>query len=312
MNRNLLFLPVAALVLAGVMSSVFIVDERTKALVLRLGEIVAVRDKPGLYFKWPLINEVVRYDDRILGLDLEALEITPLDDRRLVVDAFARYRIADTRRFRQAVGAGGQALAESRLDTILMAEIREVLGSVDSSAILSEDRAALAERIRDGARLEAASLGVEIVDVRLRRTDLPEQNLDATFARMRAEREREAADQIARGNEAAQRLRATADRTVVETVSDARRQAEIVRGQSDARRTAILAQAYGADPAFFDFYRSLEAYRTALQSQNSSLILSPNGEFFDFLRSSTGTPAGERAKGAGQSGQSGQGTAAQP
>lgn len=291
MNRMTLLLPAVAVVLAGLLSSVFIVDERTKALVLQFGQITSVKDEPGLYFKIPLIQEVVRYDDRILGRDIEPLEVTPSDDRRLVVDAFARYRIVDVVRFRQAVGAGGVPFAENRIDTILRSQVREVLGSVDSSAILSENRSSLAIKIRDAAKLEAAALGVDIVDVRLRRTDLPDQNLDATFARMRAEREREAADQVARGNEAAQRLRATADRTVIETVSDAKRQAEIIRGEADAKRSAIFAAAYGADPEFFDFYRSLSAYRTSILAGNSTMVMAPDSEFFDYLRSSTAPAA---------------------
>jgi membrane protease subunit HflC len=285
MNRTALILPILVIAIAAVLSSIFIVDERQKALVLQFGQIKAVREAPGLYFKLPLIQEVVRYDDRILGLDVDPLEITPLDDRRLLVDAFARYRIVDVQRFRQAVGASGEALAETRIDTILRAQTREVLGSVTSSEILSADRAALAGRIRDASRNEANSLGVEIIDVRLKRTDLPEQNLDATFARMRAEREREAADEVARGNEAAQRVRALADRTKVELVSDAQRQAEIARGEADARRNAIFADAYGADPEFFNFYRSLAAYREALKAGNSTMVISPDGEFFDYLKS---------------------------
>lgn len=286
MNRMSLLLPAAAIVVAGLLSSVFIVDERTKALVLQFGQITSVKDEPGLYFKIPLIQEIVRYDDRILGRDIEPLEVTPSDDRRLVVDAFARYRIVDVVRFRQAVGAGGISLAENRIDTILRAQLREVLGSVDSSEILSESRAALAARIRDASKIEAAALGVEIVDVRLRRTDLPDQNLEATFARMRAERQREAADQVARGNEAAQRLRAAADRAVIETVSDAKRQAEIIRGEADAKRSAIFAAAYGEDTEFFEFYRSLSAYRTSLLGDNSTMVMAPDSEFFDYLRSS--------------------------
>lgn len=286
MNRATLLLPVAVIAVAAALSSIFIVDEREKALVLQFGQIKAVHEDPGLYFKIPLVQEVVRYDDRILGLDVEPLEVTPLDDRRLVVDAFARFRIDDVRRFRQAVGAAGLPLAEQRIDTILRAQTREVLGSVTSSEILSEDRAILATRIRDAARSEAATLGVEIIDVRLKRTDLPEQNLDATFARMRAEREREAADEIARGNEAAQRVRAQADRTRVELVSEAQREAEIIRGEADARRNAIFAEAYGADREFFEFYRSLEAYGRALLAGNSTMVIAPDSEFFDYLKAS--------------------------
>ncbi|MEZ5778368.1 MAG: protease modulator HflC [Paracoccaceae bacterium] len=285
MNRVTLLLPIVVLVIAAALSSIFIVDEREKALVLQFGQIKAVRKDPGLYFKLPIIQEVVRYDDRILGLDVDPLEITPLDDRRLVVDAFARYLIVDVQRFRQAVGASGLALAEQRIDTILRAQTREVLGSVTSSEILSSDRAGLAASIRDASRNEANSLGVEIIDVRLKRTDLPEQNLDATFARMRAEREREAADEVARGNEAAQRVRAQADRTKVELVSDAQRQAEIIRGEADARRNAVFAEAYGSDPEFFDFYRSLAAYRAGLLAGNSTMVMAPDSEFFDYFKS---------------------------
>lgn len=290
MSRSTLVLPLAVLIIATILSSVFIVDEREKALVLQFGQIKSVRDQPGLYFKLPLIQDVVRYDDRILGRDTDPLEVTPLDDRRLVVDAFARYRITDVRQFRQAVGAGGESFAENRIDTILRAQIREVLGSVTSSEILSSDRAALANRIRDAARKEALALGVDIVDVRIKRTDLPVQNLDATFARMRAERQREAADEVARGNEAAQRVRAQADRTVVELVSDARRQADITRGEADAERNAVFAAAYGADEEFFEFYRSLAAYRASLLGGNSTLVISPDNEFFNYLKSATGAP----------------------
>ena len=207
----------------------------------------------------------------------------------MVVDAFARYRIVDVNQFRQAVGAGGIAFAEDRLDSILRAETREVLGSVSSNDILSSDRAALMLRIRNSAIAEASALGVEIIDVRLKRTDLPTENLDATFERMRAEREREATDERARGNEAAQRVRAQADRTVVELVSDSERQAEIIRGEADARRNAIFAEAFGADPEFFEFYRSLTAYERALKGDNSTMVMSPDSEFFNYLRSDQGS-----------------------
>ncbi|ALI56442.1 protease modulator HflC [Celeribacter marinus] len=281
-----------ALILAVVVvsSSVFVVDERQKALVLQFGQIKAVKEEPGLAFKIPLIQEVVFYDDRILSLETPEIEVTPSDDRRLVVDAFARYRIADLVQFRQAVSTGGIRLAEDRLQGILNAQVREVLGSetVTSNTILSSDRAELMNRIRDQARVRALPLGVEVVDVRLKQTFLPDQNLDATFARMRAEREREAADERARGEEAAQRVRAQADRTVVELQSDAQRQAEIVRGEADAERNNIFANAYGADPEFFEFYRSLNAYRESLKGSNTTMVISPDSEFFDFLKSDSG------------------------
>lgn len=293
MKKTTFLLPVLVLALVGILSSVFIVDERQKALVLQFGRVVSVKEDPGLAFKIPVIQEVVRYDDRILSRDIDPLEITPSDDRRLVVDAFARYRIVDVNRFRQAVGAGGIATAENRLDSILRAQTREILGSVSSNDILSSDRAALMLRIRNGASKDAESLGIAIVDVRLKRTDLPTENLEATFQRMRAERVREATDERARGNEAAQRIRAQADRTVVELVSEAEREAEIIRGEADAERNSIFAEAYGRDPEFFEFYRSLNAYEGALKGNNSSLVLSPDSEFFNYLRSSQGTAAGQ-------------------
>ena len=284
--RKLSFIvPVAVVMIALFMSTVFIVDERNKALVLQFGRVVAVKEDPGLAFKIPFIQEVVFYDDRILSRDVDPLEVTPLDDRRLVVDAFTRYRITDVNQFREAVGTGGVQVAESRLDSILKSEMREVLGSVSSNDILSSDRAVLMSRIRNAAIEKALPLGIEVVDVRLKRTDLPRANLDATFARMRAERGREAADEIARGNEAAQRVRALADRTQVEIVSEAKRESEIIRGLADAERNAIFASAFGADPEFFEFYRSLAAYRTALKGQNSTMVMSPDSEFFNYLKS---------------------------
>ncbi len=290
MKKSTFLLPIVVLAIAGVLSSIFIVDEREKALVLQFGRVVDIKEDPGLAFKIPLIQEVVRYDDRILSRDVDPLEVTPLDDRRLVVDAFARYRIVDVNRFRQAVGVGGLATAESRLDSILRAETREILGSVSSNDILSSDRAALMLRIRNNAIAEARALGLEIIDVRLKRTDLPEENLDATFERMRAEREREATDERARGNEAALRVRAQADRTVVELVSDANRQSEIIRGEADAERNNIFASAFSADPEFFEFYRSMTAYQRSLQGGNSTLVLSPDSDFFNYLKSDELTP----------------------
>ncbi|AML49933.1 protease modulator HflC [Falsihalocynthiibacter arcticus] len=288
MKKTAYILPVAVAALALAYLSIFIVDEKEKALVLQFGQVKAIKEEPGLAFKIPFIQEVVYYDDRILSRDVEALEVTPLDDRRLIVDAFARYRITDVERFRRAVGAGGERAGEARLDSILVSIIREVLGGVTSNDILSADRIALMSEIRAGAVFEAQTLGLEVVDVRLKRTDLPQANQGATFDRMRAEREREATDERARGNEAAQRVRALADRTVVELVSDAKRQSEIIRGEADAKRNGIFATAYGSDQDFFEFYRSLTAYERAFQAGNSSMVLSPDSEFFKFMRSSTG------------------------
>ena len=285
MRKQTYLLPIAVVAIMGVLSSVFIVDERERALVLQFGRVEDVKAEPGIYFKVPLLQEVVRYDDRILSRDILPLEVTPLDDRRLVVDAFARYRIDNVQTFRQAVGVGGIAAAEDRLDSILRAKTREILGSVASNDIVSSDRAALMSRIRNSAYAEAAAMGLELIDVRLKRTDLPRENLDATFGRMRAEREREAADEIARGNEAAQRVRAQADRTKVEIVSDANRQSEIIRGEADAKRNGIYAEAFNQDQEFFEFYRSLSAYQRALKGENSTMVMAPDSEFFNYLKS---------------------------
>src|SRR6056297_1090194 len=257
MRKSALLLPIAVVAVIGVLSSLFIVDEREKALVLQFGQIRQVVEEPGLGFKIPIIQEVVKYDDRILSFDTDTIEVTPSDDRRLVVDAFARYRITDVVQFRQAVGVGGIRAAEDRLSSILNAQIREVLGAdqVTSDTILSPQRGDLARRIRGQARTSAESLGLEIVDVRLKQTNLPQQNLDATFARMRAEREREAADEIA-------------------------------RGEADAERNRIYAESFGKNPDFFAFYRSLSALERSLQGDNSTLVFSPDSEFLSEMFSS--------------------------
>jgi len=281
--RAIYLIPVLVIIIATALSSIFIVDEREKVLVLQFCDVRQVIDQPGLYVKVPFIQDVLRYDDRILGLPTNPLEVTPLDDRRLVVDAFARWRIVDLQKFRRAVGSGGEETARDNLDKIINAEIREVLGSVPSQNVLSEDRTALMNKIRDNARAKALTLGIEVIDVRLTRTDLPQQNLEATFARMRAEREREATDEVARGNEAAQRIKAEADRSALEVTSEAQKEAEIIRGQADATRIAIYAAAYGKDPEFFAFSRSLTAYTKALPGSNTSIVLEPDSEFFRYL-----------------------------
>lgn len=288
MGRSGYLIGAVVVVLVLLLSSLFIVDEREKALVLQFGQVIDVKEDPGLAFKVPFIQNVVKYDDRIQSLDTQPLEVTPLDDRRLVVDAFARWRIADVVQFRQAVGAGGLQTAESRIDGILNASLRQVLGSVSSNSVLSADRVGLMNRIRDNAKISAENLGLEIIDVRIKRADLPAQNLNATFARMQAEREREAADERARGAEAAQKVRAAADRTVVELVSEAQRDSEIVRGEADAERNAIFAEAFGRDEEFFEFYRSLSAYERSLKGENSTLVISPDSDFFNYLKSDTG------------------------
>ncbi len=294
--RAIYILPVIFVILVTALSSIFIVDERKKALVLQFGEVTQVKQEAGLGFKVPFIQDVVYYEDRILGLQTAPLEVTLLGDRRLVVDAFARWRITDLVAFRQAVGVGGEDRAQQLLGNILAQAIPEVLGNATQDQVLSETRTTLMNQILAVAKAQARALGVDVIDVRLTRTDLPEQNLAATFARMRAEREREATDERARGGEAAQRVRAAADRTVVELTSDARREADVIRGEAEAERNRILAEAFGNDPEFFAFLRSLQAYEVALKGQNSSIVMQPDSQFFQYLRGEQapalpGTPA---------------------
>jgi membrane protease subunit HflC len=290
MKKTSFLIPVVAIIGAAVLSSLFVVDEREKALVLRFGEIVQVRTDPGLGFKLPLVDEVVRFEDRILSLETDLIEVTPADDRRLEIDAFVLYRIDDIVQYRQAVGSGGPARAANDLSGILESQIRAVLGSqgVTSNTILSPERSALMDQIRVRTDARANALGLEVVDVRLRQTNLPEQNFDATLQRMIAEREREATDERARGREAAQRVTALADRTFEEIISEARRDARIIEGEADAERNRIFAEAYSKDAEFFEFYRSLAAYEEALKGSNSQMVMSPDSEFFNYLRSDQG------------------------
>ncbi len=284
MSRRALAAAVLAVLVVVGLTCVFVVDERQQVLVLAFGRVDRIETEPGLKFKLPPpFNTVEYYEDRILPLETTALEVTPADDRRLVVDAFARWRITDAKQFREAVQ--NMRAAVVRLEQILIDSLRGVLGSETSGTVLSGERAQLMRQIRDDTKSRAETLGVEIIDVRIRRADLPEQNLQATFQRMEAERQREAADERARGAEAAQKVRAEADRQAVEIVSEARRQSEIVRGEADAERNRIFADAFGRDPEFFAFYRSLTAYTRSLKGENSMLVITPDSEFFEYLKS---------------------------
>ncbi|KAJ01572.1 protease modulator HflC [Sulfitobacter mediterraneus] len=295
MRKTGFLIPIVVIAAVAVLSSIFVVDEREKVLVLRFGQIKQVRVEPGIGFKVPMLDEIVRFEDRILSLETEVIEVTPADDRRLEIDAFVLYRIDDIVQYRQAIGAGGERQASSDLSGILESQIRAVLGSqgVTSNTILSPERAALMDQIRDRADTRAEALGLKVVDVRLRQTNLPEQNFDATLQRMIAERDREATDERARGREAAQRVIALADRTYEEILSEARRDARIIEGEADAERNRIFAEAYGKDQEFFEFYRSLTAYEEALKGENSTMVMSPDSEFFNYLRSDQGSRSAE-------------------
>ncbi|MER8827068.1 protease modulator HflC [Mesorhizobium sp. M0938] len=306
-NRLPIIAVIAAVLLFLLYSSVFVVNARQQALVLRFGEIVDVKSQPGIYFKAPFAffdaDSVQLIENRVLRFDLDNIRVQVSGGKFYEVDAFIAYRISDPRVFRSAV-SGQIELAEARLRTRLDAALRRVYGLRDFEAALSEERAVMMREVRDQLRPDATSLGLQIEDVRIRRTDLTAEVSQQTYDRMKAERLAEAERLRARGNEAAQRIRARADREVVEIVAEARRESEILRGEGEAQRSATFANAYQRDPAFFDFYRSMNAYGTALNSTGTTMVLSPNSEFFRFFRNPAGgdTPPAAPAAPAAQPG----------
>jgi membrane protease subunit HflC len=283
MNRRpvVAALVVLALVLVVAGSALFTVPETRQAVVLQFGAPKRVITQAGLHTKLPFIQNVVYMDKRILVLDTPPEEVIAADQKRLVVDAFARFRITDPVRFRQSFGS--ELVARSRLATILNSSLRQVLGSQSFSAVLSEQRAALMVHIRERMNNEVDNDGIEVVDVRIRRADLPEANSQAIYRRMETAREREAREARAQGAEIAQGIRARADREVTVLTAEARRDAEITRGEGDAERSRIYAEAFGQDPDFFRFFRSLQAYREALEKGATTFVLSPDAEFFRFF-----------------------------
>ncbi|CAN7503611.1 protease modulator HflC [Mesorhizobium sp. LjNodule214] len=286
-NRLPIIAVVAAVILFLLYSSVFVVNARQQALVLRFGEIVDVKNEPGIYFKAPFAffdaDSVQLIENRVLRFDLDNIRVQVSGGKFYEVDAFIAYRISDPRVFRAAV-SGQIELAEARLRTRLDAALRRVYGLRDFEAALSEERAVMMREVRDQLRPDATSLGLQIEDVRIRRTDLTAEVSQQTFDRMKAERLAEAERLRARGNEAAQRIKARADREVVEIVAEAQKESEILRGEGEAQRSATFAAAYQRDPAFFDFYRSMNAYGTALDNTGTTMVLSPESEFFRYFR----------------------------
>jgi membrane protease subunit HflC len=292
-NRLPVIAVIAAILLFLGYSSVFVVNEREQAIVLRFGEIVKVETEPGLYFKLPFgfleADNVQILEDRVLRFDLDDIRVQVSGGKFYEVDAFVAYRISDPRVFRQAV-SGSVPLAEQRLRTRLDAALRRVYGLRGFEAALSDERASMMREVRDQLRPDANSLGLDIADVRIRRTDLTQEVSQQTYDRMKAERLAEAERLRARGREAAQRIRARADREVVEIIADAQRESEILRGEGEGERNAIFADAFSRDPDFFDFYRSMSAYRQALDPDGTTMLLSPNSDFFRFFGSQTGRP----------------------
>ena len=279
MNRALILsaaLALAVLVLAS--SSLFIVNQAEQALVLRFGAHRATIKEPGLHVKLPFIEDVVRYDLRLLGLDPPDEQIILGDQKRIVVDTFTRYRIADPLKFYQSVRT--ETLARAQLAQIVSSAMRRVMGQVMLPSILSEERSKIMESIQqDVAERALRELGIQVVDVRLRRADLPEETSQSIYDRMKSERERQAKEARAQGYEWSQQIRARADRERTVILAEAQRQAQIERGQGDAEANRIFGEAFGKDPQFFALYRSLQAYRHALGDGNTTLVLSPDNDF---------------------------------
>ncbi len=276
------------LVLAGAVaySALFSVPQTHQALVLRFGAPVRVIAEPGLNYKMPFIDNVVYVDKRILDLENPAQEIIASDQKRLVVDAFARYKIVDALRYYQTLGS--LATANSQLGTLLNAGLRRVLGEATFTHVVRDDRSALMNRIREALDRDAQTYGIQVVDVRIRRADLPEQNSQAVYQRMQTERQREAAEFRALGAQRAQEIRSRADRDVTVLVADATSRAEQIRGEGDGERNRIFAEAFGRDPSFFGFYRSMQAYETGLRHNDTRMLLKPDSEFFRYFGDSSG------------------------
>jgi membrane protease subunit HflC len=287
----LLFLLFVALIVAY--SSVFTVQQTEQVLVVRLGEPIRVVTEPGLNFKAPFVDTVISIDKRILDLENPSQEVIASDQKRLVVDAFARYRIKNALRFYQSVGS--IQAANLQLTTLLNAALRRVLGEVTFIQVVRDEREALMIRIRDQLDHESGAYGIQVVDVRIRRADLPEQNSQAVYQRMQTERQREAAEFRAQGGQKAYEIRSNADREATVIVAEANSTAEQTRGAGDAERNRLFAEAYSKDPDFFAFYRSMSAYENGLKSGDTRFLLRPDSDFFRYFGSAGGKPAAAAA-----------------
>jgi membrane protease subunit HflC len=288
MNRNFGTILAIILVVFGVTgyASVFTVHETQQVLVLQFGNPVKTVQASGLNFKIPFVQDVQSMEKRILDFDAPPVEAVAADKKRIVVDAYARFRIADPLKFYQTVN--NEVTARNRMAPIVNSSLRNVIGRVKLENILTGERSRLMHEIRNLVNEEAVKLGIEIIDVRIKRADLPEANSQAVYDLMRAERKRIATEIRAEGAERSQKITATADRQRVVLLANAVKTSEIMRGEGDALRSKVFADAYTADPEFFAFYRSLQAYRTALQSGNTTMVLSPNSDFFSYFGDTLG------------------------
>ena len=274
-------LPVVVIIGVFIFQSLFIVQEINQAIVLQFGDPKKIISKAGLNFKLPFIQNVVYLDKRILNLDNAPEEVIAADQKRLIVDAIARFKIVDPLKF--YISVGNERVARSRLSTIINSRIRGVLGTQELATLLSTDRARQMQIIQSQVNQEAQNFGIEIVDVRIKRADLPPANSEAIYKRMQTEREREAKEFRAQGAEIAQKIRSTADKDVTVILAEANKKSEIMKGEGDGERNKIFANAFGRDPNFFAFYRAMQAYEKALIGGETSLVLSPDSEFFKFF-----------------------------
>ena len=274
-------IPAIVLIAVVIFQSLFIVQEISQAIVLQFGDPKKIISKAGLNFKLPFIQNVVFLDKRILNLDNEPQEVIAADQKRLIVDAIARFKIIDPLKF--YISVGNERVARSRLSTIINSRIRGVLGTQELATLLSTDRTKQMSIIQNDVNTEAKNFGIEIVDVRIKRADLPPANSEAIYKRMQTEREREAKEFRAQGAEIAQKIRSTADKDVTVILAEANKKSEIMKGEGDGLRNKIFADAFGQDPQFFAFYRAMQAYETALIGGETSLVLSPDSEFFKFF-----------------------------
>lgn len=283
MSRNrLTILGIIVIVLGFVVfSSVFTVHQTRQVLVLQFGEPKRVIAKPGLQFKWPFIQNVIEYERRVLEYDPPAEQVILSDQKRIVADAYVRYRISDPLQFYRTVLS--EAVARSRLSSVVNSSLRRVLGNVTLLQVLSKEREQIMSNIQADVKLAADKFGIEIVDVRLRRADLPPEAAQAIYARMRSEREREAREARAQGFEKGTQIRAAADRERTVLLAEAEKASEIARGDGDQEATKIWADAFGQDPEFFHFYRSMQAYRNALRGDDTTMVLSPDSDFFQYF-----------------------------
>jgi len=276
-----ILIPIVVVLAVVAYQSLFIVQEVNQAIVLQFGDPKKIITKPGLNYKIPFIQNVAYLDRRVLNLDNPPEEVIAVDQKRLIVDAFARFKIVDPLKF--YISVGNERVARSRLATIINSRIRSVLGTQELATLLSTDRAVHMATIQNDVNTEAQNFGIKIVDVRIKRADLPQANSEAIYKRMQTEREREAKEFRAQGAEMAAKITSTADKEVTVILANANKQSEIMKGEGDGQRNRIFADAFGRDPEFFAFYRAMQSYETALIGGDTSLILSPDSDFFKFF-----------------------------